>query len=351
MTNRPLSPAVFAAATLAPLPFLALGVIWGGVWLWVAFLYMALFNLLVDQIIPHVAGNAPEGAEFPGASPVLVAVGLSHLVLVPLTVWAVAGGSGLSPSERVLAFLAAGHWMGQIAHPAAHELIHKGNRWLYRLGVAVYTVMLFGHHASAHRLVHHRHVATPQDPSSAPAGMGFWRFAPRAWMGSFRAGLAAEAGLRARAAQPGLHPYVVYVGGAVASVVLGGLIAGPWGALVWLGLAAHAQLQLLLADYVQHYGLQRQKSGDRYEPVGLRHSWNAPQWFSSALMLNAPRHSDHHAHPSRPYPALRLEEGAPMLPWPLPVACVLALSPRLWRRAMRPHLARWAATTGGLTQP
>ena len=204
--------------------------------------------------------------------------------------------------------------------------------------------MLFGHHASAHRLVHHRTVATPEDPSSAPAGLGFWRFAPRAWIGSFRAGYAAEVALRARVKgrASGPHPYVVYLLGAAAFVILGALIAGPYGAAIWIGLAAHAQLQLLLADYVQHYGLSRARIGGKYEPVGPRHSWNAPQWFSSALMLNAPRHSDHHAHPGRPYPALRLAEDTPMLPWPLPVACLLAMSPRLWRRRMRPHVARWS---------
>ncbi len=343
MTNRPLPLFAFAAATLAPLPLMALGVVWGGGWLWGAFLYMALLGAMIDQIVSHVPGNAPDGAEFPGSTAVLGVIGLSHLGLLPLTVWAVAGASGLSGGERVLAFLAAGLWMGQIAHPAAHELIHRGNRWLFRLGVAIYTTILFGHHASAHRLVHHKAVATPDDPSSAPVGMGFWRFAPRAWIGSFRAGLAAESALRARAVRPGLHPYVIYILGAALSLALGAVIAGPLGALVWLSLASHAQMQVLLADYVQHYGLQRLKIEDRFEPVSTRHSWNAPQWFSSALMLNAPRHSDHHAHPSRPFPALRLEDSAPMLPWPLPIACVLALSPPLWRRAMRPHLALWTA--------
>ena len=342
MNRSALAIPAFAAATLAPLPLIAMGAVWGGVWLWAGFLYMAVLVVLLDQIIPLLPGNATEGAEFPGSDAVLVAVGLSHLALMPLTVWAVAGPSALTGGERVLAFVAAGCWMGQVAHPAAHELIHRGNRWLFRLGVAVYTTMLFGHHASAHRLVHHRAVATPDDPSSAPAGMGFWHFAPRAWAGSFRAGWAAENALRARGPRGGLHPYAVYTLGAAVSLALGAAIAGPFGALIWLGLAAHAQLQLLLADYVQHYGLQRARNGARFEPVGTRHSWNAPQWFSSALMLNAPRHSDHHAHPGRPYPALRLEDGAPMLPWPLPVACVLAMAPRLWRRRMRPHVARWS---------
>ena len=344
MSIKPLPVPAFAAATLAPAALLGIGAVWGGPWLWLGFFYMAVLVFVLDQLIPHVAGQADEGREFPGSDGVLIAVGLAQLALLPLSVWAVAGPSGLSSGARVLLFLGCGYWMGQVAHPAAHELIHRGNRWLYRLGVAVYISILIGHHASAHRLVHHRAVATPEDPSSAPAGMGFWTFAPRAWWGSFRLGWQAENAVRARSARRDIHPYAFYIGGAVAALALGWGLAGLMGVIVWAGLALHAQLQLLLADYVQHYGLQRTRRADgRYEPVAERHSWNAPQWFSSALMLNAPRHSDHHAHPGRPYPALQLPQAAPHLPWPLPVACVLAMIPRLWRRRMRPVLAPWQA--------
>lgn len=344
MMMRPLSPALFALAALAPVPLLAAGAFLGAGWLWAGFLYMALLVVTLDQIMPMAAGNAAEDAEFPAADAVLAAIGIAHLALLPLAVWAVAGPSDLSAGARAMLFLGCGYWFGQVAHPAAHELIHRGNPWLYRLGVAIYTSLLIGHHVSAHRLVHHRHVATPEDPSSAPAGMGFWSFARRSWIGSFRAGWAAEDTLRARGGRGGVHPYHVYLGGALAALSLGAVLAGWAGALVWLGLAAHAQLQMALADYVQHYGLRRARLADgRYEPVGPRHSWNAPHWFSSAVMLNAPRHSDHHAHPSRPYPALRLGQDAPMLPWPLPLACILAMLPRFWRRRMKPHVARWSA--------
>lgn len=344
MDRKPLPPVLFALVALTPVPLILAGIWLGGAWVWAGFLYMAVLVIAMDQLIPYVAGNAQEGSEFPAGDFVLVAVGLSHLWLLPLAVWAVAGESALPALARVLIFLAAGYWMGQVAHPAAHELIHRGNRWLYRLGVAIYTSLLIGHHASAHRLVHHRAVATPEDPSSAPAGLGFWQFAPRSWIGSFRAGWEAEDALRTRRAKNGVHPYHVYLGGAVLSLAFGGVLAGAFGALVWLGLATHAQLQMALADYVQHYGLRRaQREDGRYEPVADCHSWNTPHWFSSALMLNAPRHSDHHAHPARPYPALRLPEDAPMLPWPLPVACAMAMVPRLWKRRMKPHLARWSA--------
>lgn len=349
MTNRPLPMPVFAAAALSPAALLCLGVWAGGGWLFAGVLYMAVLVIVLDQLIPYVAGSAPEGAEFPAADAVLVAVGLAVVALMPLTVWAVTFDH-LRPGEKLLLLFGTGAFLGQVGHPAAHELIHRPGRLLYRLGVLVYAMMLLGHHASAHRLVHHRAVATPEDPNSARAEESFWHFAPRAWIGGFRAGKAAEDARRTRrTGAKGLHPYTVYLGISLASLCAAALIGASsgtlagagLGVLVWLALSAHAQLQQLLGDYVQHYGLTRARLPDgRYAPVTARHSWNTPHWFSSALMLNAPRHSDHHAHPSRPYPALLLEDDAPLLPWPLPVACGMAMVPRLWRRRMRPHLKR-----------
>ena len=96
---------------------------------------------------------------------------------------------------------------------------------------------------------------------------------------------------------------------------------------------------------MQHYGLRRADlPGGKSAPIGPEHSWNAPHGFSSGLMLNAPRHSDHHAHPGRAYPGLRLDRAAmPILPHSLPVMAVIALWPPLWRRVMDPRARAWAA--------
>lgn len=339
MTARPapalsLPPmALFAFATLAPAGLIAAGLA-GVVWPWVALLWMTALVVLLDQMAPALA---PEGAEFPGGDALLVAVAGVHLGLLPFAVWALGPLSGWA---AVALFLGLGLWMGQVAVPAAHELIHRGDRRLFWLGVAVYTAILFGHHASAHRLVHHRHAASAEDPNTARKGEGYYRFALRAWIGSFRQGWQAERG-RGR-----VHPYVVYLGGAGMALALAFALAGWQGVALWAGLSLHAQAQLLLSDYVQHYGLERRRGPDgRLEPVGDRHSWNAPHWFSGAMTLNAPRHSDHHAHPARPFPILRLPgpRKAPRLPFALPVACTVALMPPLWRRIMHPRLARWQA--------
>ena len=319
----------FVIANAGLVALLALALAFGGVWPVLALLYMTVLTFVIDRIGALAAADAPERAEFPASTALLVGLGIAHFVLLVVGIQLIGTDSHLETLDKVLCFTALGLYFGQISHPVAHELIHRSARVLRHLGIWVYTTLLFGHHASAHVRVHHVHVATSRDPASCPKGRGFWRYAVRAWKGSFTAGLAAEKRLRG-----GPGPYRTYVAGAALSVVLALVIAGPGGLLVLLGLASYAQIQILLSDYVQHYGLRRADG----TPVSPAHSWNAPGAMSGVLMLNAPRHSDHHAHPSRDYPALRVSDDMPVLPHPLPVMSVIALWPGLWRRVMDPRL-------------
>ncbi|KAA9010224.1 alkane 1-monooxygenase [Histidinibacterium aquaticum] len=328
----------FAVATLAPVALILAGGAWGGAWALAGLLWMTALAATLDEAVAAVLPEADAGAEFPSADWLSVALGLAHMAVLFGTVAALSSGR-LAAWEGICLFLAAGLFLGQVSNSNAHELIHRGSRGLRRLGTAVYVTLFFGHHASAHPLVHHVHVATPRDPNSARLGESYWRFAPRAWIGSFRAGLAAESARMARAGRPAWrHPYLVYTAGGLAALLLSALIGGLGGMAAHMTLAGFAVSQLLMSDYVQHYGLTRRIGPDgKAEPVGAAHSWNSPHWFTSALMLNAPRHSDHHAHPSRPYPELALEPDAPRLPYSLPVMACLALSPRRWRRVMTPR--------------
>ena len=333
---------LFATATMVPVALIATGALSGGIWPWLALGYMTVFVAVMDRFVPRLLPEAPEGAEFPSGKGLSFALGAAHLVLLPVAVTAGLRDAGVTGA--VLSLIAAGLWFGQVSHPNAHELIHRSGRAARYLGRAIYASLLFGHHASAHLLVHHVHVGTKDDPNSAAKDTGFYRFFLRAWLGSLRAGWAAENALRARSrVPPGAlsHPYLGYAS------IGAGCLAGSYALAGWRGLAAYlfvcgyAQMQILLADYVQHYGLRRaRRENGKPEPVGDAHSWNSPHWFSSAMMVNAPRHSDHHLHPTRPYPALRLRENMPIWPHSLPVMAVIALFPPLWRRVMARELGR-----------
>lgn len=335
--------AVFAAATVTPGVVIAIAALAGGVWVWLALAGMTVVVAGLDRLAARAAPALPDAGEFPAADRLSAGLALLHLALIPLVVWALAGGSGLDVGERLALFAAAGFYLGQVGNANAHELIHRADRRLFRLGAAVYTALLFAHHTSAHRHVHHRFAATADDPNSARRGESLYAFLPRAWAGSFVAGYEIERELRRRAqgGPRGLHPYVWYLSGMAACLLAVAWAFGPWGLLAYLALAGHAQVQLLVSDYVQHYGLARGRRADgKALPVTPAHSWNAPHRASAALMLNAPRHSDHHAHPTRAFPALTLPEGAPVLPHSLPVMGLLAFHPPRFRRVMHRRLDR-----------
>lgn len=341
---------LFAIATLAPALLISAGAVLGGLVLVAGLLYMTAFIASADALTRR-AGPTGSETEFPAGTVLSIALGVVHFALLALVIWAIAEGDTLSSAEKAALFVAAGLFFGQVSNPNAHELIHARPRRLRSLGTWIYISMLYGHHSSAHTLVHHVRVATAADPATSRMGEGFYRYLLRAWIGGFREGWRAETRRGLASSRPlWLHPYLLYMGGAAVLLALTFVLTGPKGLLFHIWIAGYAQLQLLMSDYVQHYGLTRRigPSG-KLEPVGPEHSWNSPHRASSALMLNAPRHSDHHVRPLARYPELRLEPRMPMLPHSLPVMSCIALAPRLWRSVMDPLVAEWRADHGDVT--
>ena len=344
----------FATASLTPAVLLIAACLFGGPWPLIALVYITGFVMLVDHVRPRQIPLREDDAAEQFARRLSVLLALVHFVVLPLGVWAMAVAPWLDTAQALAIGIALGMFMGQVSNSNAHEMIHAPSRGLRLMGVAVYISLLFGHHASAHPKVHHVHVATDRDPNSARGGVGFYRFWPRAWIGSFIAGLRAENAARARRTPPPAalsHPYVAYCTGAALALLLAFGLAGWIGVAVFVGVTGYAQMQLILADYVQHYGLRRVERADgRREPAGAQHSWNAAPWYSAAMMLNAPHHSDHHMHPMRLFPALRLDETMPILPFSLPAMAAIALVPSWWRRLMDPRVTAWVnlQATGGV---
>lgn len=328
----------FASASLGPASVLALGAGLGGSWPYAGLLCVTLLVLLLDKTKVGRMASAGQTNWLPRA------VGVAHFVLLGLGLWAVGATGHLGTGQKIALVAGLGLYFGQVSNACAHELIHRSDRSLRALGSAIYCSLLNGQHVSAHMLVHHVHAGTARDPNSAPLGRGFWRFFGRAVVDEFTAGLRAENRRRQGRAQ-GVHPYVVYLGGAAVSLLVAFTLGGGLGVITLFILALHAQMQLMLSDYLQHYGLRRVvDASGRVEPMRAHHSWNAPRGFSAALMLNAPLHSDHHMNPSRPFPELRFEADAmPTLPRSVPVMGALALVPPLWRRVMDPRVHRYQA--------
>lgn len=327
----------YAAITLPPMFLLLLaGTAWGG-FAWVALLWLTIVTAVADRLLAPPEATPAEEETVPWSDTLSVGLAFGHLLILLSTTSAITSGD-LSFGQSVALFFATASFFGQVSHPNAHELIHRTPVALRALGAAVYTSVGFGHHVSAHRLVHHRHVGTDADPNTPLPGESFWAYLPRAWRGSFEAGAECEVDRLDRKGRSPNHitnPYWIWLGGAAVSLILVALTAGLGGIPVFLGLAGLTGAQILMSDYVQHYGLQRLLlPNGRFEPVAAHHSWNAPKGFSSYLMMNAPAHSEHHMHPDRPYERLNPEAKVPTLPLSMPVMASIALIPSLWARMM-----------------
>ncbi len=101
--------------------------------------------------------------------------------------------------------------------------------------------------------------------------------------------------------------------------------------------------QLTSANYIEHYGLLREKMADgRYERAQPRHSWNSNHIASNLILFHLQRHSDHHAHPTRSYQSLRDSKGLPELPSGYPAMFFMAMIPPLFRSVMDRRVVQWA---------
>ncbi|MEP3345385.1 MAG: alkane 1-monooxygenase [Litoreibacter sp.] len=337
----------FTLATLFPLPFLLAGAIFGGWAVWIALFYMTAVVAGIDVVVPALSrdGEAAEDEEADMLSLMLVGV---HFFLLFLMIWALSGhGTALLSINGIALFIAAGLYFGQVSSANAHELIHRGSYGMRRAGSAVYTSLLFGHYASCCLRIHDPFVGTERDPASAKMGQTIYQYLGRNWLTGFAIGLKAENQHLTKLGADRWdrrNPFLQYVGGAVALLLLSLLIAGWSGVVVCVLLSLFAQLQILLCNYVQHYGLERSTDEHgNYAPVNVTHSWNAPHWMSSLLMLNMPRHSDHHVHPEKRFTLLDIPARgeAPMLPYSLPVMSCIALHAAQWRKVMDPHVEAW----------
>lgn len=229
-----------------------------------------------------------------------------------------------------------------LAINTAHELGHKNSKIEKTLSKIALAVPAYGHFTVDHNRGHHLTVSTPEDDASARMGENIYSFALREIPGVFRRAWQIERerlGSRNKPvwhySNPILQSYAISL--AIAIVLM---LAFGWLALVFL-LVHHvmAYWQLTSANYIEHYGLLREKTAKgRYERCEPHHSWNCNFIVSNLVLFHLERHSDHHAHPLRRYQSLRHFPDLPQLPNGYFGMYVIAYIPWLWFRVMDKRL-------------
>jgi alkane 1-monooxygenase len=333
-----------------PLMSLALAVATGvGAWTWLTLAVWYVILPVADLAIGTDPNNPPESAvprlERESYYRILTYITVPvHYAIFLVAGWYVATHA-MTPSSFLGLSLSIGLVNG-IAINTGHELGHKKTaleRWLAKIVLAV---VGYGHFFIEHNRGHHRDVATPEDPASARLGENIYGFALRELPGAWRRAWVSEAERLARKGKSAwslgnevLQPLLITVALYAAMIIVFGPIM-----LVFLPLqAAFGWWQLTSANFIEHYGLLRQKAADgRYERCRPEHSWNANHIVTNLMLFHLQRHSDHHANPTRRYQSLRNFEGLPELPSGYPGMFALAYVPWAWRRVMDHRVIAWA---------
>jgi len=331
------------------LPFMAWGLVeatgLGVFWFWGP-IFVFVVMPVMDTLIGKDSANPPES----------VVKRLEQdryyrwctYAFLPLQFLALVGGAwlladgGLSVAEKIGLALTLGCVNG-VGINTAHELGHKRaslERWLSKVALAPTG---YGHFYIEHNRGHHVRVATPEDPASSRLGESFYAFWPRTVKGSLASSWELERARHERAGTRFWSPANDMLNAwAMTLVLFAGLCAAfGIGILPYLLLQAVFGFSLLeVVNYLEHYGLlrERREDGVRYERTQPRHSWNSDNVSSNVLLYHLQRHSDHHAHPTRRFQALRHFDEAPELPSGYATMIVLAMVPPLWRRVMDPRV-------------
>jgi alkane 1-monooxygenase len=221
-----------------------------------------------------------------------------------------------------------------------HELGHKKSKLERNLATSVLAMGAYGHFAIDHNRGHHRHVATPEDCASSRMGETLYAFAVRELPGAFWRAWRLESGRLERHdtsvwsfENEILRAGLITVGVSVGLTIAFGPIMIPYLLATYFLSAFH----LTLANYVEHYGLLRQKRPNGlYERCQPHHSWNSNHTCSNWALYHLQRHSDHHANPGRRYQSLRHFDDLPTLPNGYFGMFLVALVPPLWFRVMDP---------------
>jgi len=273
-----------------------------------------------------------------------------HFITLTACAWYAATQSLSWWAFTVLAIV-AGLTAG-LAINTGHELGHKKSKLEKSLAKIVLAVAAYGHFSVEHNRGHHKDVSTPGDPASARMGEGIYKFARREIPAAFRRAWQVEEErltLRGKPvwhhSNPILQSYAIT---AILSLTL--IVLFGWKVIPFLLIHNFlAYWQLTSANYVEHYGLLRERDArGRYERCQPHHSWNSNHILSNLVLFHLERHSDHHTYPQRRYQSLRHFDDLPSLPNGYFGMYLLAYFPWLWFLVMDKRLMALPHVKGDL---
>lgn len=243
--------------------------------------------------------------------------------------------------QHVCAVFFVGLMVSTTGTVTGHELVHRTwNNLSICIGRWLLAFSFDANFSIEHVYGHHKHVATPEDPATAPRGRNVYSHIILSTIKGNISAWKIEKSRLERKQQPVLSLKNVCIRGYLMSVLLllmAFIFAGSNGLAFLVCCGIWAKVMLEITNYMEHYGLVRVVN-KRVEP---RHSWNTNRKISSWAMFNLSRHSHHHAHGQLPFHKLKPYPNAPHMFSGYLATLVITLFPPIWFKLMAPKLADW----------
>lgn len=246
--------------------------------------------------------------------------------------------TNISVLDSIGRISAMGIMCGIIGINVGHELGHRNNRFEQLLGEILLTTSLENHFLPYHNAGHHFNVATPEDAATARKNEPLYIFWFRSHFTNYLKDWELENNRLKNLNRKWFHyqnRMVIYTIINITLVLSIHFIFGTMVVFAFLIAAIVGILLLETVNYIEHYGLLRQKNKyGTYERVKHHHSWNSNHVVGKLILFNLSRHSDHHYNGSKHYQILKSLPKAPQMPTGYPGMMLLSLIPPLWFKLM-----------------
>ena len=251
----------------------------------------------------------------------------------------------LSTATIIGRVVSMGLLCGTFGINVAHELGHLVNKMEQTFAKMLLLTSLYMHFFIEHNKGHHKHVATAADPSTAKYNQSLYAFWPQTLMGTYKSAwkIAGE-----ELSKKGLSVFSIRNEMLLFQIIQLLFLIGIYSifglniTLLFMVAALMGGLLLESVNYIEHYGLTRNETGDhQFERVQPHHSWNSNHIIGRLMLFELSRHSDHHYLASRKYQILRSYDNAPQMPTGYPGMILLSLVPPLWFKVMNNQMKKY----------
>ena len=317
-----------------------------GYWSYFTPFYAFVIIPVLEMLLPQDSSNINEDARETKKNKVLFdwLLYLNVPVVYGLLIYALwfVSTQSVSTTEIIGLTFSLGIVLGTNGINVAHELGHRLKTKERYLGKLLLLPSLYMHFFIEHNFGHHLNAATHEDPATAKYNQtvySFWitsviRQYISAW--KLQGKLLKQNGNHVFSPKNDMFWYLIIQ---TLYLLLVLFVFGPTGLFFALSAAIVGFLLLETVNYIEHYGLLRNKlTSGLYERVKEVHSWNSNHVVGRIVLYELTRHSDHHYKSSKKYQLLDYHDISPQMPYGYPTSMVMTFLPPLWFKVMNPRI-------------